>query len=263
MNDIVVSASDGVGTVRLNRPERGNSVTPDVVTRLGRAVADLAETDGICAVVLTGTGTVFCAGADVRDMYAVYTTDGPDALMDYLAATWMPAVQRTVRLLWNTPVPIIAAYNGAATAGGLDFGLACDLRIAASSARFAESYVNLGMVPVAGGAYFLPTIVGSARALQLMGSGSFIPAATALEWGMVSEVCEVADLMDRAHELARQMTHGPARTYTQAKQLTRMFARRQLDEALDASLAANIELIGHADVRERILRVMERHRVTS
>ena len=76
--------------------------------------------------------------------------------MTYLAETWMPAVQRTVRLLWSAPLPVVAAYNGSATAGGLDFGLACDTRLAASTATFAESYVNLGMVPVAGGAYLLP-----------------------------------------------------------------------------------------------------------
>ena len=147
MDDIVISSADGVGTVRLNRPDRGNSVTPDVVTRMGEAVHDLAETDGIGAVVLTGTGKVFCAGADVREMFDVYHADGPDGLMGYLADTWMPAVQRTVRQLWNAPVPVVAAYNGAATAGGLDFGLACDVRIAASTARFAESYVNLGHGP--------------------------------------------------------------------------------------------------------------------
>src|SRR4249919_3219249 len=99
---------------------------------MGEAVQELAETKGIGAVVLTGTGTVFCAGADVREMFDVYNADGPDGLMDYLADTWMPAVQRTVRQLWNAPVPVVAAYNGAATAGGLDFGLACDVRIAAS-----------------------------------------------------------------------------------------------------------------------------------
>jgi 2-(1,2-epoxy-1,2-dihydrophenyl)acetyl-CoA isomerase len=262
MDDIVVSSSDGVGTVRLNRPDRGNSVTPDVVARLGRAVSELAETEGIGAVVLTGTGTVFCAGADVREMFEVYTADGPDGLMQYLAVTWMPAVQQTVRLLCDAPVPVVAAYNGSATAGGLDFGLACDVRIAARSARFAESYVNLGMVPVAGGAYFLPSIIGSARSLRMMATGAFVSASEALDWGLVSEVCDADDLAQRAHEVARSMTHGPRMTYAQAKRLARMSARRELDDALDASLAANIELIARTEVRGRILAVMERHQAT-
>ena len=262
MDDIVVSTIDGVGTVRLNRPDRGNSVTPDVVARMGRAVTDLAETDGIGAVVLTGTGTVFCAGADVREMFEVYTADGPDGLMDYLAVTWMPAVQRTVLQLWDAPVPVVAAYNGSATAGGLDFGLACDVRLAAAPARFAESYVNLGMVPVAGGAYLLATLIGSARALQMIATGSFITAPEALAYGMVSEVCAVDELDERAREVARQMTHGPAMTYARAKQVARHAARRDLQDALEQSLAANIELIAHDEVRDRILAVMERYRAS-
>ncbi len=261
MDDIVISTSDGVGTVRLNRPDRGNSVTPDVVTRWGDAVSTLAETAGIGAVVLTGTGTVFCAGADVREMFDVYQADGADGLMAYLGDTWMPAVQRTVRLLWNAPVPVVAAYNGAATAGGLDFGLACDVRVAASRARFAESYVNLGMVPVAGGAFLLPRLVGPAAAAHMIASGAFLSAAEALELGMVSEVCDDDAVVDRAHELAVSMTRGPAATYAHAKRISRAASTLDLDAALDASLAANIELIAAPEVRNRIVAVMERYSI--
>jgi 2-(1,2-epoxy-1,2-dihydrophenyl)acetyl-CoA isomerase len=259
VDDIVISKSDGVGTVRLNRPDRGNSVTPDVVTRMGDAVSTLADTPGIGAVVLTGTGKVFCAGADVREMFDVYNADGADGLMTYLADTWMPAVQRTVRLLWNAPVPVVAAYNGAATAGGLDFGLACDVRVAASGARFAESYVNLGMVPVAGGAYLLPSLVGPAEAARLIASGAFLSAQEALALGMVTEVCEDDMVVERAQELAVTMTRGPAATYAHVKRIARAGATVDLDVALDASLAANIELIAQPEVRERIVTVMERY----
>ena len=258
-DDIVIDTVDGVGTVRLNRPDRGNSVTPDVVTRMGDAVADLAETEGIGAVVLTGTGKVFCAGADVKDMYAVYSADGADGLMDYLAVTWMPAVQRTVRLLWNTPVPVIAAYNGHATAGGLDFGLSCDVRLAASQARFAESYVNLGMVPVAGGAYLLPKLIGLEKASRMIATGEFIDAAQALAAGMVSEVCDTEDLARRAAEVAREMTHGPVATYANAKRIARAAATLELDAALKESLAANIALIARPEVRRLVLNVMEQY----
>ncbi|OZF07803.1 2-ketocyclohexanecarboxyl-CoA hydrolase [Rhodococcus sp. 15-1154-1] len=259
MTDIVVSVAEEIGTVRLNRPDRGNSVTPDVVRRMGEAVAELAESDSVSAVVLTGTGKVFCAGADVREMYDVYNADGPDGLMEYLAATWMPAVQHTVRLLWGAAVPVVAAYNGAATAGGLDFGLACDVRLASSRARFAESYVNLGMVPVAGGAYLLPSLIGSADALRMLATGQFITAENALALGMVSEVCEPDALSDRAFEVAREMTHGPSATYASAKKIVRARSTVELDAALRASLAANIGLIARPEVRAGILAVMERY----
>ena len=259
MDDIVVSSADGVGTVRLNRPSRGNSVTPDVVTRLGDAVRDLAQTDEVGAVVLTGTGSVFCAGADVVDMFEIYSTDGADGLMDYLGATWMPAVQRTVRLLWSAPKPLIAAYNGAATAGGLDFGLSCDVRLSARSARFAESYVNLGMVPVAGGAYLLPLLVGLPAATRMIASGAFIDADEALRLGMVAEICEDDALLARAHEIAGEMMRGPSATFARAKSVARAARTVELEAALEESLAANIDLISLPEVRARILEVMEKY----
>jgi enoyl-CoA hydratase/carnithine racemase len=259
VDDIVISRRDSIGTVRINRPDRGNSVTPDVVARLGDAVQDLAGSADVGAIVLTGTGSVFCAGADVKDMFEVQTAHGADGLMDYLGTTWMPAVQRTVRTLWSAPKPVVAAYNGAATAGGLDFGLSCDVRLAARSARFAESYVNLGMVPVAGGAYLLPAVIGHAAASRMIASGAFIDADEALRLGMVAEVCDDEALLQRAHEVAIEMTHGPSATFARAKQVARAASTAELDAALDESLAANIDLIALPDVRARILDVLERY----
>ena len=259
MDDIVVAHDAGVGTVRLNRPDRGNSVTPDVVTRLREAVQDLVETADVGAIVLTGTGSVFCAGADVKDMFEIHTAQGPDGLVDYLGATWMPAVQDLVRALWSASKPVVAAYNGAATAGGLDFGLSCDVRLAARSARFAESYVNLGMVPVAGGAYLLPSLIGLSEATRMIASGAFIDAEEAMRLGMVVEVCDDEVLAQRAREVAVEMTHGPVATFARAKRVARAAATVELDAALDESLAANIDLIALPEVRSRILAVMERY----
>jgi 2-(1,2-epoxy-1,2-dihydrophenyl)acetyl-CoA isomerase len=258
-NEVVVDATGPVGVVRLNRPDRANSVTPAVVTALGDAVRGLGETDGVRAAVLTGTGSVFCAGADVQDMYAVYRADGADGLMDYLGQTWMPAVQRTVRMLWAAPIPLVAAINGAATAGGLDFGLSCDARVAATSARFAESYVNLGMAPVAGGMYLLPRIIGPSAATELLLSGRAVDASRAHELGLVDEVCDPADVLARAVERAERLTQGPAATVAAIKGVVRLASGPELDAALRASLEANIALIARDDVRARILAVMEKY----
>src|SRR6476660_8779914 len=243
LREVVVDAGGPVGVVRLNRAGRGNSVTPAVVTALGDAVRELGETDGVRAVVLTGTGSVFCAGADVQDMYSVYRDDGADGLMDYLGQTWMPAVQRTVRMLWATPKPLVAAFNGAATAGGLDFGLTCDMRVAATTARFAESYVNLGMVPVAGGIYLLPRLIGHSAAMELLASGRIIDAARAQELRLVDDVCEPGDLMANATALAERLTAGPDATFAALKRVARQTAGPELDGTLRASLQANIDLI--------------------
>ena len=259
MNDVLIERADATGVVRLNRPTRGNSVTPKVVTDMGNAVRELCETDEVSAVVLTGTGSVFCAGADVQEMYAVYVADGGDGLMSYLADVWMPAVQETVRAIWAAPKPVVAAFNGSATAGGLDFGLACDVRVAASTARFAESYINLGMVPVAGGAYLLPLVIGMSAATDLLASGRFIDAARAQELGLVSKVTEPEDVVPQAIELAEELAHGPGASFTAIKHILRAQAGSELHAALRASYEANVTLIARDDVRARILAVMERY----
>lgn len=257
MSDIELDTTDSIGIVRLNRPHRGNSVTPEVVTRLGEAFQQLAETDSVKAIVLTGVGSVFCAGADVQEMHSVYLAGGANGLMTYLADVWMPAVQRTVRAIWEVPKPVVAALNGAATAGGLDFGLACDVRVAATTARFAESYINLGMVPVAGGAFLLPLTIGHSAAMELLASGHIIGAEQAHALGLVNYVCP-SDVLDaRSKELAVQLAHGPAATFARLKEIARASATPNLEAALRESYEANVALIGREDVRARILSVME------
>ena len=258
MDDVVVERRAGVGIVRLNRPGRGNSVTPAVVTELGDVVEALCADDSVGAVVITGTGEVFCAGADVQEMYDVYQADGPDGLMAYLADVWMPAVQHTVRRLWAASKPTVAAFNGAATAGGLDFGLTCDARIASDQARFGESYVNLGMVPVAGGAYLLPSLVGQTKATKLLATGRLIDAVEARQIGLVDQVCTADELIDQACALANELCHGPSETFAQTKRVVRLAETPSLEAALDESLRANIDLIARGEVRDRILAVMER-----
>jgi 2-(1,2-epoxy-1,2-dihydrophenyl)acetyl-CoA isomerase len=171
----------------------------------------------------------------------------------------MPAVQRTVRMLWRAPRPLIAAYNGSATAGGLDFGLACDVRVASSTARFAESYVNLGMIPVAGGAFLLPLLIGLPAATRVMASGAFFDAERALQLGMVQEVTPPDEVVPRAHALAAELASGPVETFAQMKLVARRTTSEALDIALQDSLDANIALIARPQVRERILAVMQRY----
>jgi len=262
-DDIVIDTTDSIAVVRLNRPDRGNSVTPDVVTRMGEAITEACAVESVRAVVLTGTGSVFCAGADVQEMYAVYMADGADGLMDYLSDVWMPAVQNAVRAIWNAPKPMVAAFNGAATAGGLDFGLSCDVRVAASTARFAESYINLGMVPVAGGVFLLPAAVGMSAATELLASGAFVDAQRAHELGLVNHVCAPEDLEDRAREVAAAMAKGPTETFVQLKRIVRASAGADLERVLQESYDANVGLLARHEVRERVLAVMERYSRTN
>jgi 2-(1,2-epoxy-1,2-dihydrophenyl)acetyl-CoA isomerase len=255
-DEIVVEMRGDVAVVRLNRPSRGNSVTPAVVQALGRTAEDLSG--DARALVLTGTGRVFCAGADATEMHEVFLTSGMDGLCDYLSDVWMPAVQATVRALWALPVPVVAAINGAATAGGLDFALTCDARLAAPSARFAESYVNLGMVPVAGGAFLLPWLVGPAAAMEILATGRLIDAVRAHELSVVSAIHEPDALVPAAVDLAGRLASGPASTFAHTKRIMRQRWTKGLDVALDESLAANIQLLRTDDVRRALQGVLEK-----
>jgi 2-(1,2-epoxy-1,2-dihydrophenyl)acetyl-CoA isomerase len=259
MADVVVEAAGPTGIVRLNRPQRGNSVTPTVVTELGERVRELGEIESVRAIILTGTGSVFCAGADVQEMDAIFREEGVDGFVKYHVDVWWPAVQQAVRALWGVPKPLVAALNGAATAGGLDFGLACDVRVAASTARFAESYVNLGMVPVAGGVFLLPLVVGISAATELLASGEFIDAHRALSLGLVNEVCAPDELDARAAAMASRLASGPAETFARTKQIARRAATAEFERVLRESYQANVELVERDDVRSRIVAVMERY----
>jgi 2-(1,2-epoxy-1,2-dihydrophenyl)acetyl-CoA isomerase len=257
--DIVVDRCDRIAVVRLNRPSRGNSVTPTVVAQLGDTVHELCRDESADGIVITGTGRVFCAGADVREMYHVFIDSGPDGLCGYLADVWMPAVQQTVRKLWHARKPVVAAVNGAATAGGLDFALTCDARIAVPSARFAESYANLGMVPVAGGGFLLPLVIGLPAATAMLASGELIDAERALQLALVESLHSPEQLVDAAAGLARRLASGPSTTFAEMKRIARQHATPQLEATLTESLQANISLIARDEVRQRIVAVMEKY----
>lgn len=257
--DIVVDSTGPVGVVRLNRPRRANSVNPRVVTEMGEAVQHLDETDSVRSIILTGTGSTFCSGADVVDMFAVYEADGADALMNYMNDVWMPSVQVAVRALWGARKPVVAAINGAATAGGLDFSLSCDLRVAADTSMFAESYINLGMIPVAGGTWLLPRTVGQAHAFRMLTSGRLIDAEKAHRIGLVDELCTSDELLERATAVAEELSHGPQESVARAKAAVRSSITEEFHTALRHSYEANVTLLAQDEVRGKVLAVMERH----
>lgn len=258
-DDVLVEVADSIGWVRLNRPRRANSVTPATIEQLRGAITELADDGRARSIVLTGVGTVFCSGADVQEMYQVQIADGPDGLMSYLSEVWMPAVQDLVRAIWYSSKPIVAAFNGTATAGGLDFGLACDARVAAEGARFGESYINLGLVPVAGGAFLLPAVIGQSAAAELLASARLIDSREARELRLVNSVFPAEALEAAAAELAASMGRGPAASVAHIKHISRAALSDSFEAALRASYEANTDLISRSDVRAKILEVMQRY----
>lgn len=190
--DILVERDDAVGVITINRPQRLNAVTPDAGDTLRAAFLDLEADSRIRAVVLTGAGRGFCAGADISGDVG----NARQVLLD----SWNPLVM-TMRSL---ELPIIAAINGVAAGAGVSLALACDLRVAAASARFELSFAKIGLMPDAGLTWLLPRVVGLGRANELALLAGRLSAAEAREWGLVNRVSEDGQALGDAKTMARR-----------------------------------------------------------
>lgn len=203
-DNLIFEVSDTIATLTLNRPEKLNAFTNDMLQSLVAALDECDERDDVRAVILTGAGRGFCSGGDIGTM-GEDADNRPHITKDRI---WHD-VQAFPKRLARFEKPIIAAVNGVATGGGMDLALACDFRVAAQSARFAETYAKIGLLPGGGGAYFLPRLVGAARALELLWTAEFIDAGQALEFGLVNHVYPDDDLMMEARKIASRIATMP------------------------------------------------------
>lgn len=226
----------------LNLPEQRNPISGDaMIDALVSAADRVGHDSGVRAVILTGAGPAFSAGGNVKDMADGVGHFGHAPHEQRVA--YRQGIQRIPRALYACEVPIVAAINGPAIGAGLDLALMCDLRVASSNAVFAESFVKLGLVPGDGGAYFLPRIVGAARAAEMALTGDRIDAATALAWGLVSQVVDPDDLLGAARALAERVAANPVHAVRMSKRLLRDSGGAGLDEVLD--LSATFQAVAH------------------
>ena len=204
--------------------------------------------------MLTGAGKQFCAGADLHEFQAWVRDVLPVTGEPYNARILHPVTQRitTSRLVF------LAAVNGGATAGGLDFTLACDLRVASTRARMGETYISMGLAPGNGGSWFLPKLVGSGIAAELALTGDVVDAARALELGLVSRVVEPEELLPTAVALAERIAAKPARALDATKQALRASWQQDLASAMAASYWVTTSLQHTADLREAIDAFLEK-----
>lgn len=247
---VIYEKSDGIATITLNRPERMNAFTPKMLGEWYSALQDANVDPDVRAVILTGAGRGFCTGADVRG-------DGPiGRLMDRSRSLaenrnfLRDSVQRIPRLLALMEKPYIAAVNGAAAGAGMDMASMCDMRFAADSARFGMTYVRMGLIPGDGGCYYLPRIVGLARALDLIWTGRLFDAKEALAIGYVGAVVPADGLMDYTRDYALKLAKGPAVAIQQAKRLAYRSLELGVDAALDLAQQAMIICQSTEDARE-------------
>lgn len=246
--------AEGVVALTLNRPEHGNGVVPELARDL-MSVLDVLEPDrSVRCVVLSGAGKHFCAGADLLAMQRYLRDDLPIKQEPYNAGVLLPVTQRltTSRLIF------IAAVNGAATAGGLDFALACDVRVASDRARLGETYVNMGLAPGNGGTWFLPRLVGSGVAAELALTGEIVDAARALEIGLVGRVVPHDRLVVETTALASTIASKPWRALEATKQALRASWQLDLASALSASYWTTAALQHTDDLREAVDAIVEK-----
>ncbi|MDQ1018496.1 enoyl-CoA hydratase/isomerase family protein [Streptomyces afghaniensis] len=241
-------------SLTLNRPETLNALTPGQRDEIVRLLSEASASAEVRAVVLTGTGRGFCAGADLR---ATAATPSARVAGD-VARTLRTGAQRLIAAVLDCEKPVIAAVNGTAAGLGAHLAFACDLVLAAESARFIEVFVRRGLVPDAGGAYLLPRLIGPQRAKELMFFGDALTAADAARLGLVNRVVPDADLDKTARAWAERLATGPTRALALTKQLVNTSLDADRATAFAAEAAAQEINMTTADAQEGVRSFVER-----
>ena len=249
MADEVLTRRDGaVLTITFNRPEVYNAFNRELHSALREALTEAAD-PAIRCVVVTGAGKGFCAGQDLKEFGEVSGSIG-----DALEASYHP----NVRLVRSLAKPVIAAVNGAAAGAGLSFACACDVRLASSTATFVPGFVGIGLVPDAGGTWFIHRLLGFARAFEWMSTNRRLSADEALDWGLVSEVIDGDAFEARVAEVAAEWAGRPTLAIGRTKQLFEHAFAAELDAQLALEARLQQESVGTADFAEGVNAFLEK-----
>jgi 2-(1,2-epoxy-1,2-dihydrophenyl)acetyl-CoA isomerase len=252
---VLYDVADRIGIITLNRPEVlnafGGTMREDLLAAVRRAESDAQAR----CLVITGAGDAFCAGGDVASMVALQDKNDVSVVQQRMVVGG-----EVVQALRRLPKPVIAAVNGAAAGAGMNLALACDLRYASEKARFAESFVKIGLVPDWGGHFLLTQLVGTARAMELMMTGDRLDAADALRLGLVNRVFPHASFRDDVLAVARRLAEGPAGTLAQIKHGVYVGAAGTLGDALAHEAEAQTAVFLSADAREGMRAFVEKRR---
>ncbi len=245
---IEYDVEDAVATIRLNRPDKMNALSAAMRHELIEALS--RAPDEARAVVLTGNGPGFCAGQDLGDVRSLADLDLDQVLRD--------EYEPLLKLIYDCPVPTLCAVNGAAAGAGANLALGADIVIAARSASFLQAFARIGLIPDAGGTYWLPRLAGQARAMGMCLLAEPIPAATAAEWGLIWEVVDDDALESRTAELARRLATGPTAAYRLIKQALRASPGNALQAQLDLEATLQAEAGRTRDFMEGVMAFLEK-----
>jgi enoyl-CoA hydratase/carnithine racemase len=225
--DLEYQVSDGIAMILLNRPARKNAFTLDMVDQWADALLAARADPDVRVIVVTGAGGDFCSGVDLEDFHS-----GERSVLQHKNLL-TERVHRVALTLEDIDKPVIAAVSGVAVGAGMDMSLMCDIRFAGESARFSEGYIRVGLVPGDGGCYFLPRLVGTSMALEMLWTGDFVDAEQALRAGLVSRVLPDDELMPATYAFARLLAERPPIAIRMIKRAVYQSARSDLRTALD------------------------------
>ena len=252
---VLVAVGNGVMTLTLNRPSKLNSFNEEMHGALRAQVQRAHDDATIRAVLLTGAGRAFCAGQDLGDRDPRNSTEAPD--LGHTIETFYNPLLRLIRSLNK---PVVCAVNGVAAGAGANIALACDIVIAARSAKFIQAFSKIGLLPDSGGTWSLPRLLGEARAKGLAMTAEPLPAETAAAWGMIWKVADDDKLMDEAQALARQLAAGPTFGLGLIKQAIQAAAVNSLDQQLDLERDLQRKAGQSADYAEGVAAFLDKRR---
>ena len=253
MASILASLETGVLTVTLNRPDKLNAFNPEMHQELRQALGRAGDDPAVRAVLLTGAGRAFCAGQDLSERNVAPGAPAIDLSVS-LGSHYNPLVRR----LRELPKPVVCAVNGVAAGAGANIALACDLVVAARSASFVQAFSKIGLLPDSGGTFFLPRLVGTARAMGLALLGEKLTAEEAAAWGLIWKVIEDGQLVTEASTIAKDLAQGPTKAYGLLKRA--MYAGHALDAQLDLERDLQREAGLSEDYREGVAAFKEKRK---
>lgn len=250
---ILFEVSNSTARLTLNRPDRLNSFTVHMHGEVAEALEVVENDPNIRALLLTGAGRGFCAGQDLSDRAVAPGSDGVD-LGESLEHRYNPLIRRLVEL----PKPVVCAVNGVAAGAGANIALAADIVLAAKSAKFIQSFANIGLVPDSGGTWVLARLVGQARAMGLALTSQPLSAEQAEQWGLIWRCVDDAELMNEASKLVEKFASGPTRGFAATKEAIRRGWTNEMDDQLNFERDMQRELGRSADYKEGVAAFTEK-----
>ena len=245
-DSLVYEVKDGVGLIRLNRPDEGNLITLEMTNELLDVALRCDEDPQVRAVVLTGSGKMFCAGGDLKTFAA--QGDGVSCYLKKVTQVFHAAISR---FNWMD-APVVGAINGTAAGGGFSLALTTDIAIAAESAKFTMAYTKIGLAPDGSSSYFLARLVGLRRAKEMALLNPVLSARQALEWGLINQVVADDQVLPAALEIAQKLAQGPTLAFGETKRLILAGATESLESQMEKESRAVASMAGQADGREGV-----------